>query len=82
MQLAVRREADAAAAVSQAALADRSARTALQAAERRHREGVIDGVAMTDAALAVETAQRALAQARAQVLTARVQRVLATGVGA
>ena len=82
MQLAVRREADAAAVVSQATLADRSARTALQAAERRHREGVIDGVAMADAALAVETAQRALAQARAQVLTARVQRVLATGVGA
>ncbi len=82
MQLSVRREADAAAAVSQATLADRSARTALQAAERRHREGVIDGVAMADAALAVETAQRALAQARAQALTARVQRVLATGVGA
>lgn len=81
MQLAVRREADAAAAVSQASLVDRSARTALQAAERRHREGVIDGVAMADAALAVETAQRALTQAQAQALAARVQSRLATGTG-
>ncbi|GAA0217134.1 TolC family protein [Brevundimonas nasdae] len=81
MQLAVRREADAAAAVSQASLVDRTARTALQAAERRHREGVIDGVAMADAALAVETAQRALTQAQAQALAARVQSRLATGTG-
>lgn len=81
MQLAVRRETDAAAAVSQASLVDRSARTTLQAAERRHREGVIDGVAMADAALAVETAQRALTQAQAQALAARVQRRLATGTG-
>lgn len=81
MQLAVRREADAAAAVSLASLVDRTARTALQAAERRHREGVIDGVAMADAALAVETAQRALTQAQAQALAARVQRRLATGTG-
>ncbi|WP_312688884.1 TolC family protein, partial [Brevundimonas nasdae] len=81
MQLAVRREADAAAAVSQASLVARSARTTLQAAERRHREGVIDGVAMADAALAVETAQRALTQAQAQALAARVQSRLATGTG-
>mgnify|MGYP002804141045 CR=1 FL=1 len=43
-------------------------------------QAVVDGGA-ADAALAVETAQRALTQAQAQALAARVQSRLATGTG-
>lgn len=56
-----------------------NAQAALRGAEQRHREGVIDGVAMADARIAVEAALLARDQAQAQSLRQRALTVLAAG---
>ncbi|CAN5312419.1 AdeC/AdeK/OprM family multidrug efflux complex outer membrane factor [soil metagenome] len=54
-------------------------RTHLALVERRHDEGVADGVAVADAQMALEEADLALAQARSRVLASWIQRRWAAG---
>ncbi|WP_339913717.1 TolC family protein [uncultured Brevundimonas sp.] len=71
-----------AAASAELALARRhfdGAQTRFRLAERRHHEGVIDGVAMATARVALEDAGLAVAQAQAQLLRQRVLLSLARG---
>lgn len=79
MQTAVHQEAGALASLSLAQARLEDAQAALRVAEQRHREGVIDGVAMADAGMAVEAAVLARNQAQAQSLRLRALTLLATG---
>lgn len=79
LQIAVQLDAAASAELILAREHFAQAQAGLRLAERRHHEGVIDGVAMADARIVLETTALSVARAQAQVLRQRVLLCVATG---